>query len=140
MNILHRSFKKIRLTKKPQYDLIHDFMVKKAQLIDQIKYLTTNYSLDEKHRVDMICKIRIEIDIFNNMIADLSSEKNANLIKQHFVNLSDKGGFSLPKMWKLKQKLNLKGSDPPMAKMDKNGQIITTKQGILQLYETEYRE
>ena len=115
-------------------------MVKKGQLIDQIKYLTTNYSVDEKYRVDMICKIRIEIDIFNNMIADLSSEKNANLIKQHFVNLSDKGGFSLPKMWKLKQKLNLKGSDPPMAKMDKNCQIITTKQGILHLYETEYRE
>ena len=140
MNILHRSFTKIRLTKKLQCNLIHNFMVKKAYLFDQIKELTMNYTLNEKHRVDMICKVRIEIDIFDDMIADLSSENNAYLIKQHFINLSNKGGFSLPKMWKLKQKLNLKGNDPPMAKMDKNGQLITTKQGILNLYETEYIE
>ena len=109
-------------------------------MIDQIKAVSTNYTLNEKQRVDRICRIRIEIEDFNDIIAEISSENNANLIKQHFLNLTDKGGFSLPKMWKLKQKLNLKGSDPPMAKVDKNGQIITTKQGILNLYEAEYKE
>ena len=42
-------------------------------------------------------------------------------------------------MWKLKQKLNLRGHDPPMAKHDKNGQIIATKKGIIKLYEDEYK-
>ena len=45
-------------------------------------------------------------------------------------------------MWQLKTKLNLnsKGNDFPTAKFDGQGNLITTKQGLLRLYEDEYKQ
>ena len=68
--------------------------------------------------------------------------KNATTISEHFGQLSDEieGGFSLPKMWKLKSKICPKRSDVPTATKDSAGNLISNKKGIMKLYETTYKE
>ena len=96
--------------------------------------------MENTKKISLISSYQEEVSQFDVMIADLSASKNAAIIKEHFQNLSIDGNFSLTKMWKLKQKLNLSNSEGPSAKIDKNGQLITTKNGLLNLYEQEYRE
>ena len=68
----------------------------------------------------------------------MSSSKNAEIIRKHYANLSEDACFNLPKMWALRRKLNIKGSENPSAKKDKSGNLITTKSALLQLYKSTY--
>ena len=114
-------------------------MAKKAQLVEVISALKTSQMV-ESNKISLIIKYQREISEFDNIIANMTASRNANTIKKHFLSLSENGNFCMPKMWKLKQKLNLKCHKPPTAKLDKNGQTITSKQGLLTLYENEYKE
>ena len=80
------------------------------------------------------------MDSFDQIIANLSASRNSKIIKEHYSNLTDNGSFCVNKMWKLKQKLHMKKSDMPAAKFDPNGQLITTKNGLLSLYEEEFKK
>ena len=74
--------------------------------------------------------VEIEELISSNM-----SAKNAKLIKDHIQELKDSNGeFSNGKMWQLKKKLFKRGRDPPSAKRDENGQLITSYNELLSLY------
>ena len=73
-----------------------------------------------------------------NQISDLNASKNAETIRNHYANLTEEGCFNLPKMWALKRKLNIKGSENPAAKKDKSGKLITSKSTLLQLYKSTY--
>ena len=64
-------------------------------------------------------------------------ERNSNIFKQHFECLSNVEYLAFKKVM---QRINLRPTDPPMAEMDKFGQLITTKQGIISLYENKYLE
>ncbi len=48
------------------------------------------------------------------------------------------GGFSPNGMWRLKRKLCTKSSEPPMAKKDKNGNLVTSPLLLKNLYQAEY--
>ena len=82
----------------------------------------------------------IENECFDRFLSNTISEKNAKKIKDHFVKLTDDGHFSTSKMWAIKKKLNLKKKDAgtPTAKLDIAGTLITTKEGLLQLYRQTY--
>jgi hypothetical protein len=55
------------------------------------------------------------------------AEKNRDLVNKHLEDLdNEKGSFSQQGMSKLKSKLCQKGLDPPMYKLDSNGQVITS--------------
>ena len=53
---------------------------------------------------------------------------------------SEKATFSQHGLWKLKSKLCQKSFDPPMAKMDANGQIITSPNLLKDLYLETYSD
>ena len=74
-------------------------------------------------------------------IAEESAKKNAELIYEHFADLNDSdGGFSLPKMWGLRPKMCPKNRDVPTAMKDKNGNLISNKNSLRNLYQKTYLE
>ena len=48
------------------------------------------------------------------------------------------GSFSQNGMWKVKSRLLPRPRDPPMAKKDRQGNLITSKAGLKKLYLDEY--
>ena len=49
------------------------------------------------------------------------------------------GGINPGKIWKMKQKMCPRVTDPTIAKTDKFGNLVTTKGGIKKLYEETKR-
>ena len=96
---------------------------------------------DIEEQSTMLVSLYGSIDSLDTMIADICALKNVNTIKDHYETVVDASGtFNIPKMWGLKKKLNLNSSDVPTAKKDKDGNLITTKNGLLALYKTTYIE
>ena len=60
------------------------------------------------------------------ILEEYSGEVNKEKVLSHVKNLeSDTGGFNQLGMWKLKTKLCPKPVDPPMAKLDTSGNLMT---------------
>ena len=53
---------------------------------------------------------------------------------------AENGGFSQCGMWNLKAKLCPRPIDPPTAKKDKNGKLVTNPEKLLDLYLETYKE
>ena len=53
---------------------------------------------------------------------------------------SEKGGFTHHGMWKLKSKLCPRATDPPTAKIDKAGNLVTSPEKLLSLYLETYSD
>ena len=71
----------------------------------------------------------------------LSSARNANIVNNHIQNLENlDGNYSQIGMWKLKNKLMPKELDPPMAKFDAKGNLITAPNALKKLYLEQYSE
>ena len=92
----------------------------------------------DENTVSKIVELKNQLEEIENRICNMSSSKNAEIIRKHYANLSEDGCFNLPKMWALRRKLNIKGSENPSAKKDKSGNLITTKSALLQLYKSTY--
>ena len=90
--------------------------------------------------VEKILELKTRITTFDRFVSNSISEKNAKKIKDHFTNLTEEGHFSASKMWAIKKKLNLNKKDAgtPSAKFDAAGNLITTREGLLQLYRQTY--
>ena len=137
-NILQRSFKMIRGSRRKHIDILHNYMLRKSLLLEKIVFIKNASKLEEGAKIQLIFSCEKEIENIDHVIAEFSSSKNARIIKEHYANLAENGAFSVRKMWSLKQKLNLKNIDYPTAKMDNFGNLITTENGILELYKQEY--
>ena len=60
-------------------------------------------------------------------------------MKEHVKNLGTlEGNFYQLGMWKLKNKLIPKEVDPPMAKLDEHGNLITAPKALKKLYIEHY--
>ena len=144
-NILHRSFPKIRVT-EPR--LVHDdvflqmrgkgIVLKSIEKLE--KCLQVSGPKASESIVEKILELKTRITTFDRFISNSISEKNAKKIKDHFTNLTEEGHFSASKMWAIKKKLNLNKKDAgtPSAKFDAAGNLITTREGLLQLYRQTY--
>ena len=65
----------------------------------------------------------------------LSADWNWQVVKTYIQGLgTSEGNFSQIGMWKLKNKLMPKEMDPPMAKVDKLGNLITAPEALKTLY------
>ena len=72
-------------------------------------------------------------------ISHLSAQKNKKTVTEHISNLQTlNGSFSNLGMWKLKSKLLPRPRDPPMAKKDAHGNLITSKGALKKLYLDTY--
>ena len=87
---------------------------------------------------------KVAEDKLEEVEADLNEKcytKNVETVKEYVKGAEDeKGEFSQLKLWKLKQKLCLKACDPPMAKRDKEGKLITSPQSLKNLYLNTYQD
>ena len=142
-NILHRSFKKVRIrNKKIHNEEVHNLMRAKTLINIKIAELSEEIQLnpsDIQPKSQILVSLQENIDQLDIKIADICALKNMKIIKDHYesVTLGD-GSFNIPKMWGLKKKLSLKSSEGPSAKKDKSGNLITSKNGLLALYKNTY--
>ena len=68
------------------------------------------------------------------------ASSNAEAVKEYVGNMETlDGNFSQLGLWKLKKKLCPLKSDPPMAKLDNNGNLVTTPEALKNLYLETYR-
>ena len=97
-NILHRSFKKIRITnRKMKTD---DVQIKNK--IDEISRQLESNPSDIKKQSQILVSLQENIDRLESKIADISAEKNMKKVKEHFETITDcSGNFNIPKMWGL---------------------------------------
>ena len=86
-----------------------------------------------------ICNSSLK-EIENDMI-EIVAEKNTKKVKSIIEeSKSSNGGFSQLLYWKLKRKLIGKDIDPPSAKVDKNGALVTSQNMLKELYLNTYIE
>ena len=144
-NILHRSFKKIRVNKRGvKNEHVHQLMRAKTLISQKISEITENLKLHPEsieRNIEILECLQDKVDTLDVEIANISAEKNMKIIKDHYESVTDGAGvFNVPKMWGLKKKLKLQSSDVPSAKKDASGNLVTTKNGLLSLYKSTYMD
>ena len=127
---LHQCFRKIRVGKTKESPEIQKLLDEKSNL--QILIGTNINSLEESEAKSKITEIETLISI-------LCAKKNCEMVKQ-FTSTLGNGNFSQAGMWKLKNQLVPKEMDPPMAKQDKRGNLITAPAALKNLYLETYVE
>ena len=94
-------------------------------------------NMDEKSQSSM----RQDIVRIEENISQLSAVRNCDIVRNYTKNLGTlEGNFSQLGMWKLKNQLIPKDVDPPMAKKDKIGNLITAPEALKNLYLETYQE
>ena len=131
--IIHKCFKKIRITGNVnKKDEMVIYMELKTQLTIKLRITDDDYEISE---------IKSQIRILDNYLSVKCAEKNKQLVREYSEELvSLKGTFSQHGLWKLKSKLCRKSMDAPMAKVDSNGQFITSPNLLKDLYLRTYCE
>ena len=85
-------------------------------------------------------KLTDEIETITDKIANLVGEKNKEMTNEYLSNMKDPlDGFNQIETWKLKKRLAPKNSiEPPMAKKDSHGNLISDKSQLEKLYLDTY--
>ena len=123
-NVFHKSFKKIRLTKKQKDTKISILFEKRSKLKNKLKSLgEDNDTLKELTEVE----------------EEISSEvgkDNRDKVMDSFKTLADTDGtININGLWNLKKKVFPKNTKPlPCAKKNVEGRIITSQAELKQLY------
>ena len=106
------------------------------KLRSELKTFLVNNKCKIAHKV-----ATIKLEEVENWLTEETSTKNVEIVKEHLKNLETlDGNFSNLGFWKLKQKLSPLTADPPMAKHDELGNIITAPEAIKNLYIRTYQE
>ena len=83
--------------------------------------------------------INDKIELIEENLSTLCAERNVKLVKEHIGNLEDsEGRFKPAGMWKLRSLLIPREYDPPMAKRDQFGNIVTNPNTLKKLYLDTY--
>ena len=133
----HQCFKKVRIKSK---NMMHDDASKNA-LMSKMN-LQTKLKLDLKSAKCNLAKTIITqtIEDLESSIADKIAETNASKISSQVAELSTmEGRFSQTGMWKVKNRICPRPNDPPMAKRDSEGNIITAPSQLKTLYMETYK-
>ena len=134
--LFHKCFKKIRIKTGSKKSAGDDTLQGKLKLRTELKVFLTN----NKCRIaEQIAKSRLEK--IESELAGESAANNAKFVKDILENVeTSEGKFSHSGFWKIKQRLVPGSVDPPMAKHDKNGNIITAPVALKNLYIETYKE
>ena len=127
-NVVHKSFKKVRVGTRNMFDKEVNNLIEKQANLRQINSANKSVETEEK-----IVKIEDEI-------SEKVAKRNADLVKEYVESFNVDGKFSPVGMWKLKDKLIPKESDPPMGKLDKDGILVTSPDAVKSLYLAHYSE
>ena len=130
-NIIKRCFKKVRITNS------EDPIMK--SLFQNLLSLKEKYEMSKENESE---EIMADIKRMEEKISQINSERNSKKILQHFETLNGEDGesFTQLNMWKLKKQVCKSISNPPVAKYDPQGNLITGGQQLLKLYGDTYKE
>ena len=132
----HKCFKKVRIVNGNKTKLGNAVVQDKLKLKSKLKSFLKNTQCEvTKERVKN--KI-LEID---EAIANELASNNAKKVREYVRGIETlDGNFSQIGLWKLKQNLCQLQSDPPMAKYDNNGNLITSSEALKSLYLDTYKD
>ena len=129
-DILHQCFRKVRVGKTVKNVEVDDLHEQRAKL--KIS-LSTNACKNKQ------ISIKNKLDQVEEKLSNLTSARNQKVVQDHIQNLGAMdGAFCQTGMWRLKSKLLFKDLDPPMAKFDKQGNLISTPKALKELYIDHY--
>ena len=136
-NKFHKCFKKVRIRNgiplTAANKIIQEKLKKRIELNDILKNSTCTGKVKEA--------TIIEIEKLESELAKELADKNANFVKDILENIEDEEGrVNHTGFWKIKQRLLPNNPDPPMAKKDSNGNLITAPSALKQLYLDTYQE
>ena len=134
-NIMQQSFKIIRINGKlkPPSPELDNLMKAKQDLRNELGKVSGKNQFAEN-------EIKQNIDIIDKEISIICAEKNCKIVKEHFAELSSNDDqVCRLNMWKLKRKLCPRNIEPPMAKKDANGQLVSNPVKLKQLYADTYK-
>ena len=132
--IIRKCFRKIRLKKVMKDKELEKLFEKKEEL-------KTFLSLNENSHSEYYDK-QEELDNVIEDIAEKCAKKNSDLVKKYLGDKDDGlAGFNQAKTWALKKKLSPKNTEePPAAKKDAKGNLITDRKLLENLYMDTYVE
>ena len=132
--VIIKCFSKIRLRNKKKDNPELDKLFQKKE--DLKTYLAVNEKDDE-----FVSKEE-ELETVIEDIGNICAKRNKDIVEEYLGNVDDGlDGFNQAKTWTLKKKLSPKNSeDPPMAKKDPQGNLITDKTLLEKLYLDTYKD
>jgi hypothetical protein len=129
-DILHQCFRKIKVGKHFSNKEIENLLTQQSKL-----KIFLSKNLGEKAKSEAEAKL----GLIEEQISSLSSARNMKTVQGHIQSIRANGGrFSQTGMWRLKNKLWPKEQDPPMAKCDEKGNLISAPSALKQLYLQHY--
>ena len=131
----HASFKKIRI--KTKSTKIYPTEIQ-AQLdsINLLKLSTNSAKCPTQKK-----KLEFKLKEAENRVTTMMADENAKFVKEQMKELNSiDGNFNQARIWKMKNKLLPRPKDPPMAKKDKGGNLISAPLPLKRLYIETYRE
>ena len=131
----HKCFKKIRIKNGNNKKIGNASTQEKLKSITELKSFLKECKCKVARRI-----AETKIKETEEAIAIELSEKNTETVKEYLENMETlEGNFSQTSFWKLKQKLHPIASDPPMAKHDPDGNLITSHTALKKLYLSTYK-
>ena len=133
-NILQKSFKKVRINKTRNDSEID-------KLLEQREEMKLKLSKEENNENLRVClELEDTINDLDNKIGDICADKNKKIAEDYLKHASDGiEGFSEPSTWKMKKLLAPKNDfDPPSAKLDTNGNLVSDLKSLEKLYLDTY--
>ena len=134
---VHKCFQKVRIRTGNHKKVGTESIQGKLKLRTELKIFILNHDDDSNATKEAKAKLKqIEEDLIEETAA-----KNAEIVREFSENMETiDGGFSNQGFWKLKRKLCPMDEDPPMAKRDSSGNIITAPEAIKNLYIDTYKD
>ena len=123
--VLHKCFKKIRITNIPPRRSIDYDIYKSLFDIKQLKELYAS-----SHEIQRI-NLKIELQMEEQKLAILQGQKCKKMIEEDMGHLLKDGAFSLNDAWKLKRKLFPLCTDAPFAVYNTHNTLVTDYDGVL---------
>ena len=135
-HIIKASFNKIRIKKQRNSEELNSLFKEKEDLK---KSLAVFENAGDTFNVTT-AKENLEKTM--EKIGDICAEKNKRLVQEHLGKDDNSiDGFNQAKTWALKKKLSPKNTlDPPAAKKDETGKLVTSKSQLEKLYLKTYQE
>ena len=133
-SMIQKCFKRIRV--KKQKIISNEDLEKLFEKKEILKTFLANHD-ESDNEYD---KMKEELEKVVEEIAGICAKKNKDIIEEYLDNTDDGlEGFNQAKTWALKKKLSPKNTeDPPMAKKDPKGNLITDKRLLEKLYLDTY--
>ena len=135
---IRKCFKKVRIRNggKLGCESVLNIMEGKMKMRSELKIKLKNCMCrTEKKSLEM------KLEEVEEYLSENCAAKNAVTVREYIKSVENgEGNFSQIKLWKLKQKLCPKKGDPPMAKKDENGSLITSPELLKSLYLRTYQK